>query len=111
MITKKYRIGIITALLFCSAVIFFATRTHPPRDRVFLQAVPVKTPFGWGYNIMADDKIYIHQDYMPAVPGKQGFKSSEDALLVGRRVIQKITRNELPAITEKDLQELGVLKK
>ena len=110
MTTKKYRIGIITALLFCSAVIFFVTRTHPP-DRVFLQAVPVKTPYGWGYNIMADDKIYIRQDYMPAVPGKQGFKSSADALLVGNRVIQKISRNELPAITEKDLEELGVLKK
>ena len=60
---------------------------------------------------MADNKIYIRQDYMPAVPGKQGFKSSADALLVGNRVIQKISRNELPAITEKDLEELGVLKK
>ena len=109
MTTKRYQIIIITALLACSAVIFFVRRGHA--DKVFLKAVPVKTSFGWGYNIMADDKIYIHQDYMPAVPGKQGFKSSADALLVGKRVIQKITRNEIPAITEKDLAELGILKK
>ena len=56
-------------------------------------------------------KFYIHQDYIPAIPGKQGFKSPEDALLVGKRVIQKISRNEIPAITEEDLIELGILKK
>jgi len=110
MTTKKYLILIITALLAGSAVFFFVRRDHPS-DKIFLEAIPVKTAYGWGYNIMADDKIYIRQDYIPAVPGKQGFKSSRDALLVGNRVIQKITRNELPAITEKDLEELGVLKK
>jgi hypothetical protein len=109
MTTKRYLIIIITALLACSAVIFFVRRDHA--DKVFLKAVPVKTAFGWGYNIMADDKIYIHQDYIPAIPGKQGFKSPEDALLVGKRVIRKISRNEVPAITEKDLVELGILKK
>lgn len=111
MTTKQYLIGIITALLACSAVIFFILNRDHPADKIFLKAVPVKTPSGWGYDIMADKKIYIHQDYMPAVPGKRGFKSSADALLVGNRVIQKISRNELPSVTEKDLEELGILKK
>jgi hypothetical protein len=111
MTIKKYLPLIITALLIGSAVIFFVNRSVRPPDEVFLKAVPVKTPYGWGYNIMADDKVYIHQDYMPAVSGKQGFKTPEDALRVGRRVIQKISHNELPAITEKDLEELGLLKK
>ncbi len=109
MTTKKYLILFITALLICSAVIFFIQHEHA--GKVFLKAVPVKTASGWGYNIMADDKIYIHQDYIPAVAGKEGFKTQEDALLVGKRVVEKISRNELPAITQKDLEELGILKK
>jgi hypothetical protein len=111
MTIKKYLPLIITALLVGSAVIFFMSRSSRPPDQVFLKAVPVKTPYGWGYDIMADGRVYIHQDYMPAVSGKQGFKTSGDALLVARRAIQKISNNELPSITEKDLEELGVLKK
>jgi len=110
MTTKKYLILGITVLLVCSAVIFFMRRDNHS-GKIYLEAVPVKTPYGWGYNIMANGKVYIHQDYIPAVGGKQGFKSQNDALLVGNRVIRKISHNELPAITEKDLEELGISKK
>ena len=36
---------------------------------------------------------------MPAVPGKQGFKSAADAMMVGNLVVKKITENKMPTIT------------
>ena len=104
----------ITVLLICSAVIFFVRHERSgKRDhegQVFLKAVPVQTAYGWGYNIMADNKIYIHQDFIPAAAGKQRFKTREDALRVANRVMEKISANQLPVITMKDLEELGIMK-
>ncbi len=111
---RKYIFLTITALLICSAVIFFVRHRQALRqdhqDKIFLSAVAFRTANGWGYNIMADNKIYIHQEFIPYLTGKQGFKSREDALLVGRKVVQKISTNQWPAITQKDLEELGILK-
>jgi hypothetical protein len=112
---KKYILLPFTALLICSAVIFYVRhhrawqRDH--EDKIFLNAVPFQTAYGWGYDIMADNKIHIHQEFIPGITGKQGFRSREDALLVGRKVIQKIINNQMPTISEKDLEELGILKK
>jgi hypothetical protein len=114
MTTKRYLTHRITALLACSAVIFFAgcrQREKKQEDRIFLQAVAVQTPYGWGYNILAGDKIYIHQDYIPVIPGKQGFKSAADALRAGKRVVDKISSNQPPALTWEDMREMGFLEK
>ncbi|MEJ0080719.1 MAG: DUF4907 domain-containing protein [Puia sp.] len=45
-----------------------------------------------GYNIIAEGKVHIKQEYMPAVPGKRGFKSAADAMLVGNLVIKKLPK-------------------
>ena len=47
---------------------------------------------------------------MPAVPGKRGFKSEADALMVGKLVVKKITSNQQPTITIRELDSLGVYK-
>ena len=79
--------------------------------KIFLHAEAVQTVYGWGYNVLADNRIYIKQEFMPAVPGKQGFKSADDALLVGNLVIKKISNNQPPTITVRDLDSLGIVKK
>jgi hypothetical protein len=109
-IRNKYSLIGITALLICFAVIFF-NRQNSHEGQKFLHAVPVQTAYGWGYNILADDKIFIKQEYMPGVPGKQGFKSADDALLVASLVIKKISSNQLPTITSGELDSLGLIKK
>ena len=57
------------------------------------------------------ERIYIKQEFMPGIPGKQGFKSADDALLVGNLVIKKISSNQPPIITTRDLDSLGIVKK
>jgi hypothetical protein len=109
-IKNKYVLIGITALLFCFAVIFF-NRQKNHEGKIFLHAEPIQTVYGWGYNILADEKIFIKQEYMPGVSGKQGFKSAADALVVGNLVVKRISSNQMPMITRKDLDSLGLLKK
>jgi Domain of unknown function (DUF4907) len=65
---------------------------------------------GWGYDIMINGEIHIHQPNIPAVMGNNGFSSEEKALMAGEFVIQKIKNNILPpSVTPEELDSLGVL--
>ena len=108
-IRKTFSLIAIAALLVCFAVIFFSR--HASRDReVYVYAQPFHTDYGWGYNILADGKVHIKQQYMPAVPGRRGFKTEADALMVGNLVVKKITQNQLPTITIHELDSMGLYK-
>jgi hypothetical protein len=117
-IKRTYSLIGITALLVCFAVIFFS-RQKSYEGKVFLHAEAVQTVYGWGYNIYTskpdengagEEKIYIKQEFIPAVPGKKGFKSADEALLVGNLVIKKISSGLPPTITIRDLDSLGLIK-
>jgi hypothetical protein len=65
---------------------------------------------GWGYNVLVDGKIYIHQPTVPAVMGNNGFSSEEKARRAGAYVINKIKNNIIPpSVTPEELDSLEVL--
>jgi len=65
---------------------------------------------GWGYNILIDDKMYIHQPNIPAVMGNNGFPSEEKAMKAGEFVANKIRNNIIPpAVTAEELDSLQVI--
>ena len=47
---------------------------------------------------------------MPAVPGKRGFRTAADAMLVGNLVVKKITENKMPTITLHELDSMSLYK-
>lgn len=73
-----------------------------------LETVPIQVSGGWGYNILVDDKTYIHQEFIPAIEGVKAFASKEDALKTAKVVVQKLAKGEVPAITKKDLDSLHI---
>src|SRR3989338_3589035 len=52
----------------------------------------------WGYDILIDGNLYVHQPNIPAVPGGNGFKTQADAEKVAGLVVVKIINNILPPI-------------
>jgi hypothetical protein len=106
-IRNKYSLIGITALLVCFAVIYF-NRQKTREGKIYVHAEAVQTAYGWGYNVLADNKVYIKQEFIPAVPGKLGFKSADDALQVGNLVVKKISLNQPPTISVKELDSLGI---
>lgn len=66
---------------------------------------------GFGYNILIDGKMYVHQPHIPAVAGNKGFTSLEAANRAATLVAYKIKNNIMPpSITEAELDSVGALK-
>ena len=78
------------------------------KDYVQLELQAIQTASGWGYDITADRKLYIHQDIIPVWPGRHSFRTKEQALTIGRKVMDRINRKQLPDVTLQDLEEAGI---
>ncbi|WP_430932767.1 DUF4907 domain-containing protein [Saccharicrinis sp. 156] len=62
----------------------------------------------WGYEIKVNNKVYIHQDCIPAMAGNKHFASKKEAELVGKLVLRKIMNKETPAVNTGELRQLGI---
>lgn len=61
----------------------------------------------WGYDILIDGSIYIHQPTKPAVGGNTGFATEAEVRSVADLVISKIKNNILPpSVTSEELELL-----
>jgi len=78
------------------------------KDYTFVEIRTFQGPLGWGYDILQDKKLYIHQDIIPVFPGRHGFRTKEEALTIGKKVLEKIRRQQLPDITSEELKEAGI---
>ena len=68
-----------------------------------------KTERGWCYDIYLDNKLYIHQPYIPAINGNHYFRSEADARKTADLTVIKIRKNIMPpAISIHELDSLGV---
>lgn len=66
---------------------------------------------GYGYNIIMDSHVFIHQPSIPSLPGNKGFTTKEQAEKVASLVVYKLTHNIMPpSVTPKELDSLGILK-
>lgn len=66
---------------------------------------------GWGYDIMINGQLYIHQPNIPAVMGNSGFSSEEKAREAGEMIVSKIRNNILPpSVTVEELESRGLLE-
>ncbi len=66
---------------------------------------------GYGYNVIMDSHVFIHQPSIPSIAGNKGFRSKEQAEKVATLVVYKLTHNIMPpSVTPKELDSLGILK-
>ena len=70
-----------------------------------------KSDDGWGYDILINNKIHIHQTMIPAVNGIFTFKTQEDALKTAAFVVELMLErnNDMPNVSIEQLDSLGVL--
>jgi hypothetical protein len=65
----------------------------------------------YGYDILADGKLLIHQSSVPGMPGNNGFESAQASEKVAKLVIKKIHNGEMPpTITIEEMKKLKVIK-
>jgi len=64
----------------------------------------------WGYDILMDSKVKIHQPSRPAMPGKKGFANKTAAGKVAELAITKMKKGEMPpTITVEELKKLNAI--
>ena len=64
----------------------------------------------WGYDILVDNRLTIHQTSVPSLPGNEGFKTKEGAEKVARLVIKKMKKGEMPpSIDAKEMKKLKAI--
>lgn len=99
-------------LLLLFAVIFFFYKKNANSNEI-LQVKPFSIGSGWGYDILKNNKLFIHQDMIPAIEGKKLFINKSEALIVGEFVIYKIKKGigaGLPQVTPQELDSLHITK-
>ncbi len=63
----------------------------------------------WGYDILRNNQIYIHQPNRPGLPGVEGFSTKRDAIKVAKLVLAKINKGEMPpTISPGELKALKI---
>ncbi|MBY0426967.1 MAG: DUF4907 domain-containing protein [Cytophagales bacterium] len=64
----------------------------------------------WGYNILINGKLKIHQPNIPGIPGESGFKSKLSALKTAELAIKKIKQGLMPpTISTEELKKLNAI--
>jgi hypothetical protein len=105
-----------TALVVWYYVGSVQKRTYADHEKkrqgyVWVDCRPFPVPGGWGYDIMVDNKGYIHQSFVPGVPGHRAFASKDDALKVGNFIIQKLKKGVIPpSISSFEMDSLGITR-
>lgn len=65
-----------------------------------------KTNSGWGYDILVNDTLQIHQEWMPVTADKKSFPEQEQAREAAMLVIKKLHAGENPAISRAELDKI-----
>ena len=108
LMIKKICIGV--SVFFILIIIGFSVKTTKSDNDIMLkvESVPIHNASGWGYEILVDHKIFIHQENIPAVAGKKAFLTKEDAMKTAGLAIEKLVKGKLPTITKDDLTALKI---
>lgn len=65
-----------------------------------------QTDSGWGYDIQIEGKTFIHQESVPALVGNSGFLDKASAERVARIVMEKMKRQEAPAVSPEEVARI-----
>jgi hypothetical protein len=61
---------------------------------------------GWGYDILVNDTVFIHQESVPGLGGNAGFPRREQAVRMSKLIINKMRSGQFPAVTTFELEQI-----
>ena len=103
---KKYWVY----LLFGIAVTVFSITQYNKYTHTKIEVKTKQNKLGWGYEIYVKNKIFITQDFIPSVSGNKVFATENDAKQVGELMVFKMNKNQIPNVTEHELDSLHITR-
>jgi hypothetical protein len=106
-ISRKHKLVLLVAILFAAgSTIFLLAKKPAPRQGLSYSCF--KTEHGWGYDVLVNDTIIIHQPFIPGKSGFNGFNTQQEAGADAQSVIEKIKSQEFPLVNHQQLQRPAV---
>ncbi|WP_205513177.1 DUF4907 domain-containing protein [Longitalea arenae] len=102
-ISKKHKLVLLAAILFAAGSTFFMLVLKPAEPKG-LHYSCFKTERGWGYDVLFNERIIIHQPFIPGKSGGDGFATKEQAATVAKTVIESIKSGNDPLFGRPPLQ-------
>ena len=99
---KRHNIFVVGVSLLIAAS-FWIIPSRANRDMVFSFKL-FQSNGGWGYDILVNDSIKIHQDFIPAYAEKKAFSKQEQAKAAANLVIKKLKAGKSPAISPEEIR-------
>jgi|GEM_PF-6653937 len=96
--TKRFFAGAISLLLFAAG----CARKEPACSYATFHGRE-----GWGYDILVNETVVIHQENMPVLSDSRGFRSEAQAAAAAALVLKKIRARQRPALTAGEVQALA----
>jgi hypothetical protein len=107
-ISKKHKLVLLAALIFAAGSTFFLLVVKPaPKEGIYYNVF--KSENGWGYDVLVNETIIIHQPFVPGKEGVNGFSTKEEAGADAQTVIEKLKSGKEPVFGQKKEQRPGVL--
>lgn len=110
--TKRYLIIVLVSvgMLVTASAVMLSKKNKKAMgsDMLPIALHTLKMKDGWGYEVLVDNKIYIHQDCIPAINSFKKFRTESDAVLIGNRVVDRIKHGQKPVVTLQDISETHV---
>lgn len=95
------------AIVVCVGIGIYR-RNQWKKEHAFVELKAIQTPLGWGYDILTNGHPYIHQNVIPDIDGRHGFKTKEDAMAVGQKVYDRLMANQLPIISIPEMRQMNI---
>jgi hypothetical protein len=101
---KRHNIFIV-ALSVIIAASFWIAPLLKLNDALFSYKI-FRSAGGWGYDILVNDTLQIHQDYIPVLTEKKSFSQQKQAKQAAMLVIEKLKAGKNPAISRVELDKI-----
>ena len=110
--TKKYWVLWLAAaiMIVAASSIILSKKNKNTGSNNMLPVVlrSIKMTDGWGYEVLVDNKVYIHQDCIPGISSFKKFTTESEALLIGNLVTDKIKHGKKPVITLQEISDTHI---
>ena len=88
--TSRHNLIVIAAAAIISIAICSFAILHARKKPGQLSAKTFHGAIGWGYDILVNDSLFIHQEFVPQQTGRHGFTTEKEALQTAELLIQQL---------------------
>ena len=117
MIKKKgiFIVGIVLIAVIITTLVYHpvspgskTTGTSAIKESPIVSLKVYEVNNGWAYKVMVNNASFIVQEQIPGIAGQKAFQSKADAEKCGKLVVQKIKKQQFPALSKAELDSLGI---